>query len=140
MVICLERSADLHMAQLMPLSLTVSCFSKIQIGFTLWYRLTWVVPEKGPLNECVLDIINNSDHHFTAIIHINLHCLAPPVKNWRISLVIGFTAHMPLLTATSACRLGRRRLSSPRQCYLHCLCTLLVLWFFRHRRVKTCET
>ena len=34
MVICLERSADLHMAQLMPLPLTVSCFSKIQIGFT----------------------------------------------------------------------------------------------------------
>jgi len=32
-VICLERGADLHMAQLMPLSLTVSCFSKIQIGF-----------------------------------------------------------------------------------------------------------
>jgi len=34
MVICLERSADLHMAQLMPLPLTVSCCSKIQIGFT----------------------------------------------------------------------------------------------------------
>jgi len=33
MVICLERVADLHMAQLMPLPLTVSCFSKIQIGF-----------------------------------------------------------------------------------------------------------
>ena len=33
MVICLERDADLHMAQLMPLPLTVSCFSKIQIGF-----------------------------------------------------------------------------------------------------------
>ena len=32
-VICLERSADLHMAQLMPLPLTVSRFSKIQIGF-----------------------------------------------------------------------------------------------------------
>jgi len=31
---CLERGADLHMAQLMPLPLTVSCFSKIQIGFT----------------------------------------------------------------------------------------------------------
>ena len=31
-VICLERGADLHMAQLMPLPLTVSCFSKIQIG------------------------------------------------------------------------------------------------------------
>ena len=34
MVICLERGADLHMAQLMPLPLTVSCFSEIQIGFT----------------------------------------------------------------------------------------------------------
>jgi len=33
MVICLERGADLHMAQLMPLPLTVSCFSTIQIGF-----------------------------------------------------------------------------------------------------------
>ena len=34
MVICLERGADLHMAQRIPLALTVSCFSKIQIGFT----------------------------------------------------------------------------------------------------------
>ena len=34
MVICLERGADLHTAQLMPQPLTVSCFSKIQIGFT----------------------------------------------------------------------------------------------------------
>ena len=33
-VVCLEQGADLHMAQLMPLPLTVSCFSKIQIGFT----------------------------------------------------------------------------------------------------------
>jgi len=33
-VICLELDADLNMAQLMPLPLTVSCFSKIQIGFT----------------------------------------------------------------------------------------------------------
>jgi len=34
LVICLERGADLHMAQLMPLPLTISCSSKIQIGFT----------------------------------------------------------------------------------------------------------
>ena len=33
-VICLERGADLHMAQLMPLPLTVSCFIEIQIVFT----------------------------------------------------------------------------------------------------------
>ena len=34
MVICLERVSDFHMAQLMPLPLTVSRFSKILIGFT----------------------------------------------------------------------------------------------------------
>ena len=33
-VTCLQRGADLHMAQLMPLPLTVSCFSKILTGFT----------------------------------------------------------------------------------------------------------
>ena len=33
--VCLKQGADLHMAQLMPLPLTVSCFSKIQIGFYL---------------------------------------------------------------------------------------------------------
>jgi len=32
-VVCLKQGADLHTAQLMPLPLTVSCFSKIQIGF-----------------------------------------------------------------------------------------------------------
>jgi len=34
MFICLERGADLHMVQQIPLPLTVSCFSKMQIGFT----------------------------------------------------------------------------------------------------------
>ena len=53
MVICLECSADLHMAQLMPLPLTVSCFSKIQIGFTFLVLAHRVVPDKGPLNGCV---------------------------------------------------------------------------------------
>ena len=87
MVVCLEQGADLHMAQLMPVPLTVSCFSKTQTGFTFLVPahlgsvlfsslavfdprvghtmdvlspfipvlcpLTWVVPEKGPLNGCV---------------------------------------------------------------------------------------
>jgi len=48
-VICLGRGADLHMAQLMPLPLTVSCSTKIQI-LPFWYPLTWVVPDKGPLS------------------------------------------------------------------------------------------
>jgi len=50
MVICLERGADLHMAQLMPLPLTVSCFSKIQIGFTFLVPAQPGSPGQGPLN------------------------------------------------------------------------------------------
>jgi len=38
--VCLERGADLHMAQLMPLPLTVSCFNKIQIGFIFLVLVT----------------------------------------------------------------------------------------------------
>jgi len=52
-VICLERGADLHMAQLMPLPLTVSCFSKIQIGFTFMVLAHPASPGEGPLNGCV---------------------------------------------------------------------------------------
>ena len=52
-VICLERGADLHMAQLMPLPLTVFCFSKIQIGFTFLVPAHLGSPGKGPLNGCV---------------------------------------------------------------------------------------
>jgi len=40
---------------------------------------------------------------------------APSVKNWRILLVQSFTGRMPLLMATSAFGLGRRRWSSPQQ-------------------------
>ena len=47
-VICLERGWDLHMAQLMPLPLTVSCFSKIQTGFTFLVPARRVVAERGP--------------------------------------------------------------------------------------------
>jgi len=52
-VICLELGADLHTAQLMPLKLAVSCFSKSRSILPFSYRLTGVVPEKGPLNGCV---------------------------------------------------------------------------------------
>ena len=47
----LERGADLHMAQLMPLPLTVSCFGKIQAGFHLSGVPAHLGrPGKGPLN------------------------------------------------------------------------------------------
>jgi len=49
--------ADLYTAQLMPLPLTASCFSKIQMVLPFWYRLTRVVPNKGPLNGCVIVLV-----------------------------------------------------------------------------------
>jgi len=55
MVICLERGADLHMAQLMPLPLTVSCFSKIQIGFTFLILADLGSPRKRAIKRvCVM--------------------------------------------------------------------------------------
>ena len=53
MVICLELGADLHIAQLMPLPLTVSCFSKIQIGFTFLVPAHLGSHGKRLLNGCV---------------------------------------------------------------------------------------
>ena len=49
-VICLEPGADLHMAQLMPLPLTVSCSSKIQTGFTFLIPAHPGSPGQRPLN------------------------------------------------------------------------------------------
>ena len=47
-VICLERGTDLHVAQLMPLPLSLSLASvKSRLVLPFSYRLTWVVPEKG---------------------------------------------------------------------------------------------
>ena len=53
MVICLERGADLHVVQLMPLPLAVSFFSKILIGFTFLVPARLGSPGKGPLKGCV---------------------------------------------------------------------------------------
>jgi len=48
-VIFLGRGVDLHMTQLKPLPLTVSC-SRLVLSF--WYWVTRVLPDKGPLNRC----------------------------------------------------------------------------------------
>ena len=54
MVICLERGADLHMAQLMQLPVTVSCFSKIQTGFAFLVPAHPGSPGQRAVNrECV---------------------------------------------------------------------------------------
>ena len=52
-VICLERGADLHMTQLMSLPLSVSCFTKIQIGFTFLVPALVSSPGKKAVKRCV---------------------------------------------------------------------------------------
>ena len=68
MVVCLERGADLHMAQLMPLPLTVSCFSKIQIGFTLLVPAYLGSPGKRAVEPvCVSDMARQFDNQFRGL-------------------------------------------------------------------------
>jgi len=55
MVICLGRGACLHMAQLMPLTLTILCSSKSRLVLPFWYQLIWVVQDKWPVNGVVAD-------------------------------------------------------------------------------------
>jgi len=66
-VICSERGADLHMAQLMPLPLTVSCFSIIQIGFT------FLVPAHlgSPGQRAIKRVFNRFFYYTPAITGLN---------------------------------------------------------------------
>ena len=61
MVICLEQGADLHMAQLMPLPLTVSCSSKIQTGFTFLVAADLGTPGKRAVERVCLNIHLQTD-------------------------------------------------------------------------------
>ena len=61
MVICLKRGADLHMAQLMPLPLTVSCFSKIQIGFTFLVPAHLGSPGQRAVKRACVLVANGGD-------------------------------------------------------------------------------
>jgi len=69
---CLEPGAGLHMAQLMPLPLTVSCFSRIHIGFIFLVPADLGCPgKKLPLNVCVL-------RHCVVLLHFDI-----VVDRWR---------------------------------------------------------
>ena len=90
MVICLEQGVDLHMARLMPLPLTVSCFSEIQIGFISLVPAHPDSPRKGPLNVCVCLIILVIQHRLffvdcsprlaTTVISVSYTHLTLPTK------------------------------------------------------------
>ena len=95
MVIRLERAADLHMAQLILLPLIVSCFSKMQIGFTFLVPAHPGSPRKRSVKwararVCIQD---------------NLHLTTPSVKEPKDFVGAEFfclRALLPLLMASSA--------------------------------------
>jgi len=68
-VICLEQGADVHMAQLMPLSLTVSCFSKIQIGFTFLVPADLGSPGKRAIKRVCVCVFTAHDFSSSSLIH-----------------------------------------------------------------------
>ena len=53
MVICLERGADLHGPADAIATRCLFALVKSRLVLPFWYRLTWVVQDKGPLNRCV---------------------------------------------------------------------------------------
>jgi len=70
MVIYLERGADLHMAQRIPLPLTVSCFSKIQIGFTFLVPAHPGSPGQRPLNSVCVCVWSQAEPVLTCTVHV----------------------------------------------------------------------
>jgi len=83
MVFCLERGADLHTAQLMPLPLTSLASVKSRLVLLFWYRLTQVVPEKGPLNGCVCVCYE---------VGVRLRSLCRTIKVWVCIVRVNFNA------------------------------------------------
>jgi len=113
MVICLERGADLHVAQLMPLPLTVSCFSKIQIGFNFLVPAYPGSPGKGPLNGCVCIglfscIVASQFNKLTFLLNYSFHsstlgsCLVRSSSPMWTNLYIGRSAAIGLPAPLSA--------------------------------------
>jgi len=86
-VICPEQGADLHIAQLMPLPLTVSCFSKSRLVLPFWYWLTWVVMQQKHFGDQMLCYCTYA-----------LGCIALRGKNtiWPLTVNILWTGTRPL--------------------------------------------
>jgi len=119
-VICLQRGADLHMAQLMPLPLplTVSCFSKIQIGFTFLVLADMGSPrKKGPLNWCMFVCVclcvcvvfsaDNISPQCSLVIHFVLHGFSCFFTCFTILYLDTFLLLLPALCKVQAAIFNR---------------------------------
>jgi len=89
-VVCLEQGADLHMVQLMPLPLTVCCFSKIQIGFTFLVLADLGSPRKRAIKRAIFAVISRF------ICACFVYCFLPVVLLIAYCKLLGFR-HCPAL-------------------------------------------
>jgi len=87
-VVCLQQAADLHMAQLMPLPLTVSFFSKIQIGFTFLVLANLASTGKMAVKRVCVCVCVYMSTCVSQLAHLGEKC--------RILLQQNFTAHSGL--------------------------------------------
>jgi len=83
-LICLERGADLYMARLMPLPLTVSCSSKIQIGFTFLVPAYPGSPGKKAVKCCSSSVVvvPTSRDARSKFSHAKLMATKSPIGSW----------------------------------------------------------
>jgi len=90
----------MHMAQLMPLPLAPLASVKSRLVLPFWYRPTWVVPDKGPLNGCVFMVL---------LCRVNVHVFHPLVKHNRMQSGVPGTSGSFLATPVGQqlpCRLA----------------------------------
>jgi len=73
MVIYLGRGADLHIAQLMPLPLTISCSGKSRLVLPFWYRLTQVFPDSPGSHKMVVVVV-------VVVVSLSLNLLQSALK------------------------------------------------------------
>jgi len=76
-VVCLQQGADLHMAQLMPLPLIVSCFSEIQIGFTFLVPAHPGSPGKRAVKQVCVCVYIHMSFRFHYLNHSVANRMAP---------------------------------------------------------------
>jgi len=95
----LERGADLHMAQLMLLLLTASCFSKIYTGFTFLVPAHMGSPGKRPLNVCVCVIMNSNALIITVTFIDLFSCIAASLFNKLTYLLTYLLIHVSRVCA-----------------------------------------
>jgi len=88
-VVCLERDADLHMAQMKPLPLTVSCFSKIQIGFTFLVPAHLASPGKRAVKRVCVCVT-----HCSFLVHqTSLHSRRNHYRSIVLLIYSGLSCH-----------------------------------------------